>query len=177
MGRFARSEDHVHDVLARLVDRLGRHERRGLGLYAPWRERNPDKTFEDWIQIVTVNEIRRLVRAELARLATSDAEALPSVKRVLNEIAMSPALEELGVRPAMTAAQTARELVVFAEARLPADRYRALRLWMEGASFDEIAAELGLGPTEAAVAQRLVRAALGVVRRHFAAETDEEINS
>ena len=47
MGSFARSEDHVHDVLARIVDRLGRRGGRGLGLYPSWHAQNPDKAFDE----------------------------------------------------------------------------------------------------------------------------------
>ena len=85
---------------------------------------------------------------------------------MLNEIAMSPAIEQLGVRPPMTAAQTARELLESARARLSTTRYRALGMWLEGASFDEIAGEIAL--EDAALAERQVRGALAVVRRHFA---------
>jgi hypothetical protein len=174
MGSFARSEDHVYDVLARIVDRLGRRGGRGLGLYPAWHMHNPDKTFDDWIRIVTVNEIRRHMRAQLAKQALTGAEKLPSVKRVLNEIAMSPAIEQLGVRPPMTAAQTARELLELAKARLSGERYQALGMWLTGATFDEIARELAL--EDAALAERQVRGALAVVRRFFVAETGEEKN-
>jgi hypothetical protein len=169
MGSFARSEDHVYDVLARIVDRFGRRGGRGLGLYPAWHQQNPDKTFDDWIRIVTIHEIRRRVRAELAKRALTGAEKLPSVNRVLNEIAMSPAIEQLGVRPPTTAAQTARELLELAHARLSRERYRALGMWLTGASFDEIAQELAL--EDAALAERQVRGALAVVRRFFAAGT------
>jgi hypothetical protein len=62
MGALARSEDHVHDVVARLVEKIGRPDGRGLRLYPPWRERNQTKTFGDWIRIVTKNAIRDYAR-------------------------------------------------------------------------------------------------------------------
>ncbi len=117
MGSFARSEDHVNDVLTGLVNRLGRDGGHGLRLYPPWRARNPDKDFADWIRIVTVNVMRRHVREQLA--PARGGEALPSRKRLLNEFSQSPAIEELGMRPPVTAAQTAQQLLVFAQERLP----------------------------------------------------------
>lgn len=166
MGSFARSDDHVHDVLAGLVERLGRDGGHGLRLYAPWRERNPDKTFADWIRIVTANVMRRHVREQLTMARGDGGGALPSRKRLLNEFAQSTAIEELGVRPPITDAQTAQQLLLFAQGRLPAVQLRALMLWIEGASFEEIAGDLGLGGPKGAA--RTVRAATAVLRRHFA---------
>jgi DNA-directed RNA polymerase specialized sigma24 family protein len=177
MGRFRGSDDHVHDVLTRLVERLRRDGGHGLRLYAPWHGQNPDKTFADWIRIVTVNIMRRYVRERLALVheggaaptpeAPGDHTApLPSVKRLFNEFMRSPALDEVGVRPPYTDAHTAQELLVFAQTRLPEVRYRALMMWIEGASFEEIAGALAL--CDAGAAERTVRAATAVLRRHFA---------
>lgn len=163
MGSFARSEDHVHDVLAGLVSRLGRDGGHGLRLYAPWRARNPEKTFSDWIRIVTVNVMRRHVREQLS--PSRGGDMVPSRKRLLNEFSQSPVIEELGFRPPVTAAQTAQQLLVFAQKRLPAVQHRALASWIAGADFDEIAVELALGGPKAA--ERTVRAATAVLRRHF----------
>ncbi len=168
MGRFGRSDDHAHDVLTRLVERLRRDGGRGLALYAPWRERNPEKTFADWIRIVTVNVMRRYVHENLLR-ASADAQApLPSVKRLLNEFSQSPVMDR-GERPPMTNLQTARELLTFAATRLPEVQYRALVAWIETMSFEEIADQLGLG--DAASAERAVRAATAVLRRQFAGKS------
>jgi DNA-directed RNA polymerase specialized sigma24 family protein len=165
MGSLARSEDHVRDVLAKLVEKLGQADGRGLRLYRPWRERHPDKTFEDWMHIVVANAIRDHVRATLGETKAFRTSE-PSVKRLLNEFAASPALKELGARPPITAAQTARQMLEFAERRLPPDQYLALTHWIDGASFAEIEAELG--EVEPGQAQRLVRAAVATLRRHFA---------
>jgi DNA-directed RNA polymerase specialized sigma24 family protein len=162
MGPLARSDDHVHDVLAKLVDKLGHDNGRGLKLYRPWKDRHPDKSFEDWIHIVVANAVRDHVRSHLGE---SKEPREPSVKRLLNDFTASPALEALGVRPPMTAAQTARQLLEFARARLPADQYGALMQWIDGATFEEIEADLE--GAEAGQGQRLVRAAVATLRRHF----------
>jgi RNA polymerase sigma factor (sigma-70 family) len=162
MAGLARSEDHVHDVVTRLVEKIGRPDGRGLLLYPPWRERNPDKNFLDWIRIVTKNAIRDYVREQLGSTRTRPGEI--SVKRLLNEFASSPALDELGIRPPFTAAQTARELVEFARGRLSEAQLRALGLWLEGADFEEMAEELALTAEEA---RKLMRSAVATLRRHF----------
>ena len=164
MGRLGRSEDHVRNVITAVVDKLGGGGRRGLSLYFPWRERNSEKTFEDWLRIVAANAVRDYVRHE-AGDALSRTQPEPSIKRFLNEFRTSPVLETLGVRPPITAAQTARELLRFAEEKLPSPQLAALRLWMEGATFEEIAAEAPAADADAA--QKLVRAAVGTLRRHF----------
>jgi DNA-directed RNA polymerase specialized sigma24 family protein len=165
MGPLGKSDDEVHNVLTKLVDKLGRDDARALGLYGAWREQHKEKTFEDWIRIVTTNVIRDHVR-EVA----SDAMAFedPGVKRLMNEFVLSPALGEPSVRPPFTNAQTARELFEFAHRRLSPEQHRGLVLWVEGASHAEIAAELALADEEAGA--RLVRAAVAVVRRAFAGE-------
>jgi hypothetical protein len=162
MGPLAGSDDQVHDVLARVVDRLGKDGGRGLALFVPWQDRNPDKTFGDWIRIVTANAIRDHVREQMGDAAAFED---PNVNRLLNEFASAPALDALRVRPPYTDAQTARELFEFARVRLPKEQWRALVLWVEGASFDDIDGELGLDGPDAA--GRTVRAAIAVLRREF----------
>ncbi len=158
----ARSEDDVRDVLTKLFSKLGRENGRGLRLYGAWSVRHPEKTFEDWLRIVAKNVVRDRAREELGpRENPSD----PSVKRLLNEFAASPCIEAMGVRPPITAAQTARQLIEFARSHLPDDQRRALALWLEGASFEEIESECGLAADSA---RKLVRSAVAILRRKFA---------
>ncbi|HEX6766990.1 MAG TPA: hypothetical protein VF103_15950, partial [Polyangiaceae bacterium] len=165
LGELGRSEDHVHDVVARLVEKIGRPDGRGLRLYAPWRERNPGKTFEDWIRIVTKNAVRDYLRKKLGPRRPASGE--PSMKRLLNEFASSPLLDDLGVRPPLTAAQTARELAEFAKNKLSAEQFRALGAWLEGASFEDMAKGTDTTPEDA---KQRVRAAGAIRRRHFVPE-------
>jgi DNA-directed RNA polymerase specialized sigma24 family protein len=162
MGPLARNDDEVRNVLTKLVERLGRDDARALQLYGAWRQEHADKTFADWIRIVTSNIVRDHVREVLADAAAFDD---PTVTRLLNEFATSPVLSTLASRPPITNAQTARELFEFAARMLPPDQHRALVLWVEGASFSEIGTELGLATDQAAT--NLVRAAVAVLRRAF----------
>ncbi len=153
-------EDHVEAVMAALVAKIGRPRGRGLLRYPPWRQAHPDKDFADWIRIVTANAARDYVRAHQGGSA-----AEPGVKRLLNEWSRSPLIDRLGIRPPITAAQTARQLLEFARAELPAEQWRALELWLEGSDFVEMGRRLALEPD---AARRLVRAAVATIRRQFA---------
>jgi DNA-directed RNA polymerase specialized sigma24 family protein len=160
----ARSEDDIRDVLTRLFSKLGARNGRGMQLYVTWRARHPDKTIEDWLRIVVKNVMRDRARRALGARGPADE---PSVKRLLNEFAASPAIETLGRRPPMTAAQTARQLLEFARSHLPVAQLEALTRWLDGGSFEDIEDECGLSPNEA---RKLVRAAVAVLRRRFATD-------
>jgi len=164
MGALARSDEHVHNVIGTLVEKLGRPDGRALLRYVEWQKAHGDRTFEDWIKIVTKNAIRDYVRRQIGRPPTSDEAITPT--GLLNELAASPLVESLGVRPPITAAQTARELLEFANANLPAEQVAALRLWLDGADDDEIARAEKISPGEA---RKRLRAGVAVLRRRFAA--------
>jgi DNA-directed RNA polymerase specialized sigma24 family protein len=161
MGSLARSEDAVHNVVMSLIEKIGKPDTRALRLYTDWRARHPDKDFGDWMRIVTKNAVRDYVRDQLGPPA---APGDVSVKRLLNEFASSSILDDHGVRPPFTAAQTARELLEFARSRLPVDQVRVLAAWLEGAQFEDIAADTGQTPE---AARRAMRAAVATLRRHF----------
>jgi hypothetical protein len=116
---------------------------------------------------VTKNAIRDHIRERLRQRSERATQGEVTVKSLTNEFARSPAIERLGLRPRMTAAQTARQLLEFAASHLPADQYRALTLWIQGASFDDIGAELAAPGPDAG--RNLVRAAVAVLRRQFGA--------
>jgi DNA-directed RNA polymerase specialized sigma24 family protein len=167
MRRFGATPDHARDVLTNLFGKLGDHDTRGLKLYGPWRARSPDKTFADWIRIVIANAVRDYVRDHASASPEAERKDI-SVTRLLNQFTTSSALNEIGERPAYTAAQTARQLRAYAERHLPAAELRVLMLWIEGSGFDEIAAELGHADAEAT--RKQLRAAIAVLRRKFAGE-------
>jgi hypothetical protein len=169
MGSLARSEDHIHDVVAALLEKLGPEGGAALGLYPTWRAANPDKTFEDWIRIVTAYAVRDYVRRALGRRRSRDPEQ-PSPKRLLNEFVTSPAADDpvFAVRPEMTMAQMARQLIAYAERRLAPDQRAALMLWLAGADCDEIGDALCAGDEDKA--RRTLRAAIATLRRKFAGD-------
>ena len=70
----------------------------------------------------------------------------------------SDADNRLAYQPLVTNAQLARELMEYAARELDPVQLRALHLWIEGASFEGLAAALALPRPQDAT--RLVRAAL-----------------
>lgn len=164
LGPLARNEDHVHDVVAKVVEKMCARDGRALMLYVSWRERHADKDFHDWLRIVIKNVSRDHVRAELGDVRDRQPGE-PSPKRLLNELAASPNWEHVGLRPPVTMAQTARQMMEFAQTKLTPLQLQALAAWIEGASFEDVASELAL--RELDDARNLVRAAVAILRRHF----------
>jgi hypothetical protein len=160
--------DDCRAVMTSVLERLKKDDFRGLRLFQPWAAANPGKNFGDWIRIVTVNLARDHVSARLGE----HAEGEPN-KRMLNTLAsLLPADDDhrLGFRPLITNDQLARELMEYAARALDPIQVRALRFWIEGQSFEEIAAELALARPQDAT--KLVRAALARLRRQFGDQDD-----
>jgi len=68
-------------------------------------------------------------------------------------------------RPPMTNRVMARQILRYADSALEPPQRRALEMWAEQSTLEEIARELALdGPDEA---ERLVRSAVERLRRHF----------
>lgn len=166
LGPMRHSVDDCRAVMTSVLERLSKDDYRGLRLFRPWAEAHPGKDFGDWIRIVTVNLARDHVSSRLGAQRADD-DGAPN-KRMLNTLASQlPAGDEerIGFRPSMTEAQAARELLEYAAQALDPDQFRALRRWMDGASFAEVAAELELAAPRDA--DKLVRAALARLRRRF----------
>lgn len=175
MGGLAKNDDHVHNVVANLLDKLGTDGGRAITGFPRWKGDNPGKDFGDWIRIVTSFTVKDYVRQQLGRASGGGdkaGEQLPSIKRLLNEFATSPAGEESfgSARPPMTAAQTARELLDWADKTLPKEQMSALSAWLDGASFEEIDGLLAAGAQkklEPDLGRKTVRAAIATIRRRF----------
>lgn len=159
MGVLATSEDHVRNVVTRLVPKFSKH---GLGLYKQWRSSNQDKAFVDWMRIVVSRVELNYVESQLGPIRRQDEH--PSPKKFLNEFTVSEPAAELGNRPPYTDQATAEGLLRFARERLPAGQFQALSLWINDEPFDRIAVALGI---EESKARSLQRAAVAVLRRHF----------
>lgn len=166
------SEDHVHNVVARLVQKLLDPEI--LRSYAAWRDATGGSAFRGWLFRVTDNEVHDYVRTVAGRVSDPDlagASDEPSPKLFLNEFSSCALIEEHGLRPMNTELQTASELLRFAQAFLPKPQTDALGLWLQGASDDEIDAQLQL---TAGSGKALRRAAVARLRREFGEDLSGE---
>jgi hypothetical protein len=175
LGPMRHNVDDCRAVMISVLERLSKNDFRSLRLFQPWADANPGKDFGDWIRIVTVNIARDHVSARLGGAARAGSEdEAPLNKRMLNTLAsLLPGDDDhrLAFRPSMTNVQLARELLEYAARSLESTQLHALRRWMDGASFDELAGELGLAnPRDA---DKLVRAALARLRRHFGGRAND----
>lgn len=166
MGPLRASVDERRSIMTDVLERLYASDFRALRGLDDWLDRNPIKTFDDWLAILTTNIIKDRVRSKLGARHGTDDDGAAVNKRMVNTLASRLESKGVGpaVNPAMTDRQTAREIVEFARAHLSADQLTALEAWLRGATFEEIARELDLpAPREA---ERRVRAGLARLRRH-----------
>lgn len=173
LGPLRHNVDDCRAVMVSVLERLNRDDFRALRLFEPWAKAHPGKDFGDWIRIVTANLARDHVSSRLGHAKHGDDEPALN-KRMINTLAsLLPGDDDqrLAFRPSITAGQLARELLDYAARALGPAQLLALRRWMDGASFDEIAAELGLATPRAA--DKLVRAALARLRRRFEDHVDD----
>jgi hypothetical protein len=161
MGQLRSSVDDRREVVSRVFERLRRNELRALRTFPAWRERHPDKTFADWLAILVANVIRDYVSERLGDVDVSGA----GLKRLINTLAESLDIgdEARALRPEITNALVAAELIAAARTRLAPDQWSALCGWLAGGDFAEIAGEHGWKGPE--VARSKVRAAIARLRR------------
>jgi hypothetical protein len=74
LGPMRHSVDDCRAVMISVLERLSKHEFRGLRLFQPWVEANPGKDFGDWIRIVAVNLARDHVSARLGGAARAGSD-------------------------------------------------------------------------------------------------------
>jgi hypothetical protein len=172
MGQLRGSIDDRREVVSRVFARLRRNNLRALRTFPAWRERNPEKTIDDWLAILVTNVIRDYVRERLGDIDASGN----GLKRMLHTLASSLDVDADGARrPAMTDAIAATELLSVARSILPAEQASALASWLAGGDFEEIATAHGWPDGRAARGK--VRAALARLRRELRDETAAEVTA
>ncbi len=164
MGSYRESEDDVRNVMAHVFERLRRNDYRALRMYYAWRDQNPDKSFQDWLTIVTVNIVRNYISSKLGARGQNGA----SIKQLVNTLADALPYDggELSTRPHITMKDAALRILEFAQDHLANDQLSVLSAWLAGMSFDDMVSQIHLA--DAKVAERLLRAALARLRRQFA---------
>lgn len=162
LGRLSQSEDDCRNVVVEVMARLRADGFARLGQYTEARRHNPAIPFVGWLVVVAKRVAIDYMRSHEAYVDRRHDKAASS-PGAWRDIRPLPTDSQLpGARPAMTGRGTAREMYAFASAELPDEQRRALGAWLEGATFDEIAAG-----GDARNAAKLVRAALVRLRRRF----------
>lgn len=169
----ATPEDDAREIATRLVEKLQRDDHAALRSYRDWQGRHPDQRFADWMRIATANAIRDLLRQRRGARERGRDSRDPSIKQLLNEHAMALVDDALSTRPPFTPVHTARQILDYADKRLPPSQVTALHHWLSEHTFEDIAKAQSLGSGLAA--KRLVRAAVASLRRAFAEDPSSPV--
>jgi hypothetical protein len=162
----ASPEDDAREIATRLIEKLKRDDHAALRSYRDWQGRHPDQGFADWMRIATANAIRDLLRQRRGSRDAGRDSRDPSIKQLLNEHALLLVDDALSTRPPFTPVHTARQILDYADKRLPPSQVAALHHWLSEHTFDDIAKAQSL--ESGLDAKRLVRAAVASLRRAFA---------
>ena len=163
--RVRGTEDEARNVATQVLEKLRRDGCQALRCYFDWKGAREGRSFQDWLFIVSANAARDHVRAQTGGRPKATWEG-PSPKRLLNELAATLPLDDVGERPPVTTNQTARQVLEVARRSLTGSQYAALELWLQGHDPADIAGALGSADEETAI--RLLRSAIAVLRRLFA---------
>lgn len=166
IARLSEREDDRRDVIVTVMARLREDDFRRLKLYLASRLEDPRLVFLRWLKVVTKRVAVDCLRAHPDYLnqrgaARPDAD----VGRWIVPEALPVEGRLLAGRPPITNRVAAKQILKYASGALTEDQRRAVELWSENGTDDEIAKTLQLA--DAAEADRLVRAALERLRRHF----------
>jgi len=165
LGRLGQREDDRDNIVVAVFERLRANACHRLTLYLEARATNPKLRFLSWLRVVAKRVGIDYLRAHPDYLRRHDAN--PSKPgEWIDAGTLPPASQLFGQRPPMTNLGTAHELLLYARSGgLPEDQQRAIELWSQSESFEDIAKALGLKSTQAA--ERMVRAALERLRRKY----------
>jgi DNA-directed RNA polymerase specialized sigma24 family protein len=164
LGRLGQGEDDRRNIVVQVMERLRKHDFHRLRLYLDARRGNPRLRFMGWLRVVAKRVGVDYLRAHPDYVRRHDAGASEPGHWV-EQKTLPPASRVGGERPPVTNRGTARELLRFAAGAIPAEQVRALELWIASETFSDIATALGL--RDAREAERLVRAAIERLRRHY----------
>lgn len=165
LGRLGQREDDRDNIVIAVFERLRANDYARLKLYLEARTANPKLKFLSWLRVVAKRVGIDYLRAHPDYLRRHDAGASKPGEWV-EAGTLPPGSQLFGQRPPVTMLGTAHELIQYARSgALPEDQQRAIELWSQSESFDEIAKTLGLKSSQAA--ERMVRAALERLRRKY----------
>jgi DNA-directed RNA polymerase specialized sigma24 family protein len=167
LGRLSDHEDDCRNVVVDVLERLRADGFRRLRLYLDTRRERPGVSFLAWVLVVAKRAGIDYMRGheEYVDRRHVEAASRPGAWREIETLLADS--RRHGARPPLTDRATAHQILD--EAReLPAEQREALRGWLEGATFAEIADRQGLGDEREA--QRAVRAALERLRRRYRTE-------
>lgn len=169
LGRLGKQEDDRRNIVVEVLGRLRADEFHRLKVYLETRRTNPSLKFMTWLRVVAKRvgidymrghpdyiDRRRDPNRGSAPGEWVDAGTLPSGSKLHGE------------RPPVTNRGTAQQLLRYAAGEIPEAQRRALEMWVQSETYEEIAKTLALDDAKAA--ERMVRAAIERLRRRFRVE-------
>jgi DNA-directed RNA polymerase specialized sigma24 family protein len=164
LGRLGQREDDRDNIIVAVWERLRANSYDRLRQYLDAKRDNPRLRFLSWLRVVAKRVGIDYMRAHPDYIRRHDADASrPGVW--VDPGTLPPASHIGGERPPMTNLGTAQELLVYAAGVIPDDQRRALELWAQSESFEDIAKTLSY--SSAREAERTVRAVIERLRRKF----------
>jgi DNA-directed RNA polymerase specialized sigma24 family protein len=163
LGPLGRRDDPVHDVLVAVMAKLHDDGFRRLRGYTDARRADPELTFMRWVIVMAKRAAIDRLRADPdyvdARHAGQRSGALVEVQELSDRMALA------GARVPMTNRVAAKQILRTASGVLTGSQLRAVEMWTEEISHEDIARALGLA--SARDADKMIRAGVERLRRHF----------
>jgi len=169
LGRLGQREDDRRNIVVAVMARLRSDRCARLRLYLDAKAANPRLRFLSWLRVVAKRVGIDYLRAHPDYVRRHDPDASRPGQWIDAE-ELPPASQLGGDRPPVTNLGTARELLAYAAGVIPDEQRRALELWAQSETFEDIARALGLA--NAAAAERVVRAVIERLRRRFRTAED-----
>ncbi len=170
LGRVGQREDDRSNIMLEVMARLHSDGFHRLKLYVETRHSTPQLKFKTWLRVVAKRVGIDYLRGHqnyIDRRRDPNRGSTPG--QWVEPGTLPPHSELAGERPPMTNRGTALELLRYAAGSVPEPGLSALELWTQSASFEDIARELEI-EGGAGGAEKLVRAAIERMRRHFRTE-------
>jgi RNA polymerase sigma factor (sigma-70 family) len=156
--RRLRDEDHVHNIVAAVVDKLS--DSATLEAF-----KGGAGNFKGWVATVAINQATDYMRTLLGRSSKPDqGDAEPSAKAMLNLFAATLDSVVLGERPQFTQQQQVSQVLEAVESDLTPQQREVLRLWLMGFESAAIGVQLGCSVQSA---ENVRRAGIARLRSRF----------
>jgi len=173
LGRLGQREDDRRNIVVAVMARLRADGFSRLRMYLDARTANPRLRFISWLRVVAKRVGIDYLRAHPDYVRRHDKDASRPGMWV-DAGTLPPASQLFGERPPVTTRGTARELLRYAAGAIPDEQRRALELWAQSESFEDIARTLSLKNGQEA--ERMVRAAIERLRRRFRDASEDPLS-
>ncbi len=171
-GRLSRNEDDVRNILVEVMGRLRDDDYRRLRRYLQQKAAKPKMTFMPWLIVVAKRIAIDYLRAHTDYIDMRRNLDTESPGKWVEHRTLPSDSRLEGDRPPVTNQGTALAMLRYAHQMLPPEQVGALELWILSKSFQEMADELELESAKAA--ERVLRAALERLRRHFREKGEQQ---